>query len=85
MNIIITIDPPHQLRIFEALKVAKVDIMLSDHIHCRRPVFQINSIRFFKCAGIVLNTMTNGKMVTHNWVFIAFMLQKTQLLNHLSH
>ncbi|MFP6718710.1 MAG: metallophosphoesterase [Candidatus Poribacteria bacterium] len=47
-----TIDPPHRLRIFEALKAAKVNMVLSGHIHCRRPVYQIDGIRFFKCAGI---------------------------------
>ena len=49
-----TIDPPHRLRIFEALKVAKVNMVLSGHIHCRRPVHQIDGIRFFKCAGIAM-------------------------------
>lgn len=48
------IDPPHRQRIFEAFKNAGVEIVLSGHIHCRRPPQMVDGIRFYRCAGIAM-------------------------------
>lgn len=45
------IDRPHRLRIFELLKAAGVEIVLSGHIHCRRPVEVIDGVRFYKTSS----------------------------------
>jgi 3',5'-cyclic AMP phosphodiesterase CpdA len=45
------ISDPHRSRIFDLLKKAKVDIVLSGHIHCRRPVQEFDGIRFYKSAA----------------------------------
>mgnify|MGYP001122149225 FL=1 len=45
------ISDPHRSRIFNLLKNAKVDIVLSGHIHCRRPVQEFDGIRFYKAAA----------------------------------
>ena len=42
------INRDHRLRIFELIKRANVEIALSGHIHCRRPVQVIDGIRFYK-------------------------------------
>jgi len=42
------IDSPHRKRILEAFKAAKVNIIFSGHIHCRRPVQIADGIRFYK-------------------------------------
>lgn len=47
-----SIDQPHRSRIFAAFKASGVEIALSGHIHCRRPVQVADGIRFYKCAGI---------------------------------
>ncbi|MGI5819522.1 MAG: metallophosphoesterase family protein [Armatimonadota bacterium] len=47
-----SIDKPDRLRIFEAMKASGVEIVLSGHIHCRRPEQVFDGVRFFKCAGI---------------------------------
>lgn len=47
-----SIDREHRLRMFEAMKASGVDIVLSGHIHCRRPEQVVDGVRFFKCAGI---------------------------------
>lgn len=47
-----SIDPPHRQRIFEAMKASGVEIVLSGHIHCRKPEQVVEGVRFFKCAGI---------------------------------
>jgi len=49
-----SIDPPHRQRIFEAFKQSHVDIVLSGHIHCRRPPQTVDGIRFYRCAGIAM-------------------------------
>jgi predicted MPP superfamily phosphohydrolase len=49
-----SIDPPHRQRIFEAFKRSNVDIVLSGHIHCRRPPQTVDGIRFYRCAGIAM-------------------------------
>ncbi len=49
-----TIDQPHRSRIFEAFKCAGVTILLSGHIHCRRPAQVVDGIRFYKCPGIAM-------------------------------
>lgn len=48
------IDPPHRQRIFDAFKKSNVDIVLSGHIHCRRPPQTVDGIRFYRCAGIAM-------------------------------
>jgi predicted MPP superfamily phosphohydrolase len=45
------ISEPHRARIFEALQKARVEIVLSGHIHCRRPVQEFGGIRFYKAAA----------------------------------
>jgi predicted MPP superfamily phosphohydrolase len=45
------IDQPHRGRIFELLKKAGVEIILSGHIHCRRPVQVIDGVRLYKTAA----------------------------------
>jgi 3',5'-cyclic AMP phosphodiesterase CpdA len=45
------ISEPHRARILEALKKARVEIVLSGHIHCRRPVQEFEGIRFYKAAA----------------------------------
>lgn len=47
-----SIDRPHRDRIFEAMKAAGVGIVLSGHIHCRKPEQVVDGVRFFKCAGV---------------------------------
>ena len=49
-----TIDEPHRARIFEAFKKAKVEIVLSGHIHVRRPEQVVDGIRFYRAAGIAM-------------------------------
>jgi predicted MPP superfamily phosphohydrolase len=49
-----SIDQPHRRRIFEAFKANGVEIVLSGHIHCRRPAQQAEGIRFLKGAGIAM-------------------------------
>ena len=46
------IDQPHRQRIFNAFKKTGVSIVLSGHIHCRRPPQTVKGIRFYRCAGI---------------------------------
>lgn len=45
------ISDPHRSRIFALLKKANVDIVLSGHIHCRRPAQEFDGIRFYKAAS----------------------------------
>ncbi len=45
------ISQPHRKRILEALKKARVKIVLSGHIHCRRPFQEFDGIRFYKAAA----------------------------------
>jgi len=45
------IDQPHRGRIIDLLKRCGVDIVLSGHIHCRRPVQVIDGIRYYKTAA----------------------------------
>ena len=45
------ISDPHRNRIFDLLKKANVDIVLSGHIHCRRLVQEFEGIRFYKAAA----------------------------------
>ncbi|MBT5833119.1 MAG: hypothetical protein HOH77_23260, partial [Candidatus Latescibacteria bacterium] len=54
-----SIDPPHRQRIFNALKQSNVDIVLSGHIHCRRPPQTVDGIRFYRCAGIAMPQWAN--------------------------
>ena len=42
------IDEPHRGRILGILKAAKTDVVLSGHIHCRRPVEVVDRIRFYR-------------------------------------
>ena len=49
-----SIDQPHRSRIFNAIKATGVSIVLSGHIHCRRPPQTVENIRFYKCAGIAM-------------------------------
>lgn len=49
-----SIDPPHRQRIFNAFKKSNVNIVLSGHIHCRRPPQTVDGIRFYRCAGIAM-------------------------------
>jgi 3',5'-cyclic AMP phosphodiesterase CpdA len=49
-----TIDNPHRQRLFAACKKTGVDIVLSGHIHCRRPPQTVAGIRFYRCAGIAM-------------------------------
>ncbi len=49
-----SIDQPHRKRMFEAFKASNVEIVLSGHIHCRRPPQTVEGIRFYKCAGIAM-------------------------------
>ncbi|MDA0710115.1 MAG: metallophosphoesterase [bacterium] len=49
-----SINPPHRQRIFDAFKKTGVDIVLSGHIHCRRPPQTVDGIRFYRCAGIAM-------------------------------
>lgn len=46
-----SIGHPHRERLFEGLHRAEADIVLSGHIHCRRPVQVIDGIRFYKAAA----------------------------------
>lgn len=54
-----SIDEPHRSRIFDAMKETGVDIVLSGHIHCRRPEQVVDGVRFFKCAGIAFPQWAN--------------------------
>jgi len=47
-----SIDREHRLRMFEAMKSAGVELVLSGHIHCRKPEQVCEGVRFLKCAGI---------------------------------
>jgi len=47
-----SIDKPHRLRMFEALKASGVTHVLSGHIHCRRPAQVVDGVRFIKCPGV---------------------------------
>ena len=49
-----SIDNPHRQRLFDAFKRTGVDIVLSGHIHCRRPPQILDGIRFYRCAGIAM-------------------------------
>jgi 3',5'-cyclic AMP phosphodiesterase CpdA len=49
-----SIDNPHRQRLFNAFKKTGVEIVLSGHIHCRRPPQTVDSIRFYRCAGIAM-------------------------------
>ena len=49
-----SIDPPHRQRIFQAFKQSNVNIVLSGHIHCRRPPQTVEGMRFYRCAGIAM-------------------------------
>ena len=49
-----SIDPPHRQRIFDAFKKTNVTHVLSGHIHCRRPPQIVDSIAFYRCAGIAM-------------------------------
>ena len=46
------IDEPHRSRIFAAMQDTGVEIVLSGHIHCRKPEQVAEGVRFFKCAAI---------------------------------
>ncbi|UCD37855.1 MAG: metallophosphoesterase [Fidelibacterota bacterium] len=46
------IDQPYRRHIFEAFKAGNVNMVFSGHIQCRRPVQAIDSIQFYKSAGI---------------------------------
>ena len=47
-----SIDQPHRGRIFQALKASGVELVLSGHIHCRKPPQTEHGIQFIKCAGV---------------------------------
>lgn len=47
-----SIDREPRLRMFEAMKAAGVELVLSGHIHCRKPEQVFDGVRFLKCAGI---------------------------------
>jgi hypothetical protein len=47
-----SIDREDRLRMFDAMKASGVDVVLSGHIHCRKPEQEVDGVRFFKCAGI---------------------------------
>ena len=49
-----SIDKPERLRMFEALKASGVSLVLSGHIHCRRPAQEVDGVRFIKCPGIAM-------------------------------
>ncbi|MBT3343709.1 MAG: hypothetical protein HN404_11985 [Gemmatimonadetes bacterium] len=55
-----TIDEPHRSRMLEAFKRAKVEIVLSGHIHCRRPEQVVDGIRFYRAAGIAMPQQPNA-------------------------
>lgn len=46
-----SIDLPHRERLLRLLKKSRVHIVLSGHIHCRRPEQNFEGIRFFKTAA----------------------------------
>ncbi len=54
-----SIDEPHRSRIFDAFKRTGVEIVLSGHIHCRRPPQLVDGIRFYRCAGIAMPQATD--------------------------
>lgn len=45
------ISQPHRERIWQALKAANVEVVLSGHMHCRPPVQVVEGIRFYKAAA----------------------------------
>ena len=47
-----SIDPPHRQRMFDAMQASGVELVLSGHIHCRKPEQVADGMRFIKCAGI---------------------------------
>ncbi len=49
-----SIDQPHRSRMLEAFKATGVGMVLSGHIHCRRPPQEADGIRFYRCAGIAM-------------------------------
>jgi hypothetical protein len=49
------IDEPYRQRIFEAYKIANVNIVFSGHIHCRRPEQIVEGIRFYKSPATVFS------------------------------
>lgn len=53
------ISQPHRERIFRALQKAQVEIVLSGHIHCRRPVQEFGGIRFYKAAAVGFGQWAN--------------------------
>lgn len=46
------IDQPHRARIFRLLKEAGVNILLSGHMHCRRPEKVVEGIRFYRTPAV---------------------------------
>jgi predicted MPP superfamily phosphohydrolase len=54
-----SIDQPHRQRMFDAFKASNVEIVLSGHIHCRRPPQTVEGVRFYKCAGIAMSQQTD--------------------------
>ena len=49
-----SIDQPHRRRLLEAFKASGVELVLSGHIHCRRPPQEAEGVRFLKAAGIAM-------------------------------
>ncbi len=47
------IDNPFRQKIFDAYKAAKVNIVFTGHIHCRRPAEIVEGIKFFKSPATV--------------------------------
>ena len=45
------IDREPRFRIYEAFKAAHVDLVLTAHLHCRRPVQVVDGVRFLKAAA----------------------------------
>ena len=54
-----SIDQPHRSRMFDAFKRSGVDIVLSGHIHCRKPPETVDGVRFYRCAGIAMPQAAN--------------------------
>ena len=49
-----SIDQPYRTRIFKALKAARDNLVLSGHIHRRRPVQVVEGIQVYKAAAIAM-------------------------------
>jgi len=45
------IDQPYRGRLFEQFKAARVDLVITGHIHCRRPTQTVDGVRFYYGAS----------------------------------